>query len=284
MEFPRVYVLGAGNLGLGLALALKAAGRRVLGVWNRGAPRRELAARLLGQTIDGPQFGPALAQADVILVAVADAAIGPVAHALAASGSVVPGAVVAHLSGCLPAAALGPMPGVAQGSMHPLLACPAPERGPELLRRAMYALEGDTAAVAVLDQIVSVLGGRTVRMVAGSKARYHAAAVMASNLVVSLVADAVHEGEEAGFKEASAAYVTMALGALEEMQKAGSVAALTGPVLRGDVDTVRRHLEALSPSARAVYQLLSQSALDIARQRGLSPALLAEMRALLQHP
>ena len=279
---PRLYVVGAGHVGLGLALALKTRGQRLFGVWNRGHAGRQHALEALGQSIDGPPWSANMRAADIVLLAVSDDAIASVAQALHQAGHLLPGMVVGHLSGCLPAAAMGPMPGVAQGSMHPVVACPTAQLAAQALQGAHYTLEGDAAAVAMLTRVVDALQGKAARIASAHKARYHAAAVMASNLMVSLLAQAIDEGEAAGFDAAATAYRDLATGALAEVQRLGPEAALTGPVVRGDVQTVQQHLNVLGPQSREIYRRLSQRALKIAATRGLDAATLARLTALLE--
>jgi predicted short-subunit dehydrogenase-like oxidoreductase (DUF2520 family) len=126
------------------------------------------------------------------------------------------------------------------------------------------------------------------------RALYHAAAVFASNYVVALLGEAVGLLEQSGWsvQEATRGLMPLAEGALANVRKRGPVAALTGPIRRGDAETIRRHLVALAEldarsgrrrSRRRVdlYRMLGQVALEIAQQAGLEPAAAGQTRRAL---
>jgi predicted short-subunit dehydrogenase-like oxidoreductase (DUF2520 family) len=120
------------------------------------------------------------------------------------------------------------------------------------------------------------------------RAVYHAAAVFASNYLVALLAEAVRLLEQSGWteKEAVRGLVPLAEGALANVAKRGPTAALTGPIRRGDAETVRRHLEALAeahsdPRLGHLYRMLGEVALEIAKEAGLEPAAAEQTRRAL---
>lgn len=266
-ERPRVYVVGAGRLGLGLARALRDAGYPSVGIWNRGAAGRRRAARLLGRRADGGELGAALGEAELIFVAVADRAISEVGAILAAQ-KLRPGTIVAHTSGALDARSLGRIQGAKLASFHPVVACAEPSQAAAALRGAVFTIEGDPRALRTLRQVARDLGGRTVVLAPRAKARYHAALVLASNLVVALLEVARREALAAGFAD-ERALAQLACGAVTLVARHGTAAALTGPVRRGDLETLERHLEALSKPAAHMYRSLSFVAVELARRRGL---------------
>ena len=274
----RVFIAGAGRVGLSLAHALPPAGHEVIAVWSRSAPSGA-SPRVSGELAGAPR----LSDAEVVLVCVSDAAVPEIGRALAGA-PLAPGCVVAHTSGALPAAALGAGPFL-RGSLHPLCALPDPPRAAEILRGAVFAVEGDPEALPLLETVATSLGGRPVRLPADQKTRYHAAAVLASNLVVALLDMATAEAKAAGLPDATEALATLAIGALERVRERGIAAALTGPVVRGDAATIAAHLTALSPEAAPVYRALSERAVIIARRAGLPEASAAElMRRLVGTP
>jgi predicted short-subunit dehydrogenase-like oxidoreductase (DUF2520 family) len=119
----------------------------------------------------------------------------------------------------------------------------------------------------------------------GAKARYHAAAVFASNFPMVLLATAMRLLTSAGVPEDAArgALGTLLVSAAENASAMGPSAALTGPVVRGDVDTVRAHLDALG-DVRAILELyrgLSREALSLAAEAGTDSARLEEVRRAL---
>jgi len=156
---------------------------------------------------------------------------------------------------------------------------PAPESDP--LAQAAFAIEGETAAIAVLDQIAQALGGRRFVLTAAAKPAYHAACVMAANFTVGLLADAIAAALAAGVPEPQRLLTDLTLGAVRRVADLGPLSALTGPVLRGDVDTVRRHLAALDAEAGKVYRAVSLRLVALARGRGLPSTVAAQLEKAL---
>ena len=276
---PTSFFCGMGNVGQGLAMALQARGWPVLGAWNRGAARAAQAAQALGVSVQ-QGAAPVVPNCDIVWITVSDDAIAPLGQALAAQG-LPRGAVAVHVSGCLPAAALGPLP-VPCGSLHPLLACPTPERARDALGQgAFFALQGDAAALSILQRVVHALHGEHAVLAAAAKPRYHAAAVLASNLMVALLDLAQAEAHGAGLEQVAPHLARFAQGAVDNAAALGTVHGLTGPALRGDVRTLQAHLSALSPAGQEIYRVLSERALEMATQRGLAPEALAAAQQAL---
>jgi predicted short-subunit dehydrogenase-like oxidoreductase (DUF2520 family) len=277
-----VMIVGAGRLGTSLALALADTPFTVCGVWNRSPGHAAWAASQLGRPVaSGPLLqAPGLTEADLVLVCVNDAAIPALAETLAAA-PLRPTAVVAHTSGCLAAAALAPLSPGRTASIHPLCVCAEPRSGQLALRRALYAIEGEASASLV--PLAEALSGRVARLAQAQKPRYHAAAVLASNLVVALLDHAVNEATAAGLSpdRAQESLVDLAIGALERLRSTDATRALTGPVSRGDVDTVARHLQVLEGATRVTYQHLSRHALRLAARGNLPPQAYALLEAML---
>lgn len=274
------YVVGAGRVGLGLGLALRTAGWHLAGFWNRGASGRERGRHVLGLAADPTLDAAAVARASVVLVCVSDSAVTEIGGRLAAGGGLKPGTLVAHTSGCLAASALGELRTGVRGSLHPIIACVDAQQAARDLVGAAFAIEGEAAALPRLAALVQVLGGRSIALDGAAKPLYHAALVMASNLLVSLLEQARREAARAGFDDFDA-LSALAQGALELVRTHGPQEALTGPIVRGDIVTVTQHLDALCADARSVYRDLSAVALDLAAARELAPPTVAALRALL---
>jgi predicted short-subunit dehydrogenase-like oxidoreductase (DUF2520 family) len=258
-----VGVIGAGRAGLSLGLALARAGHVVRVHGRRAKP----VPPPLTLTTGAP---PAwLREMDVLLLAVPDDAIGEMAAALAAHGRAGAGQVVLHLSGALSKDALQALAasGAALGSLHPLQTLSDPADAPERLKGAVATVEGDRRAVEVASGLARDVGLVPVPIPSDQKPRYHAAAVFASNFLVALASVAQRLFVAAGLPEdvARTALAALMAGALENLRAAGPAGALTGPVARGDVETIRRHLEVLQETDAELYRALSRAALDLAR-------------------
>lgn len=273
-----IGIVGPGRAGVGLALALHAAGHEV---WLYGRRGKDVPPPLRLWWGGIPEW---MARADVVVLAVRDGAIEPAARDLAATAVITARQVVLHLSGMRgiePLLALRPT-GAALGALHPLQAIARPESAPERLRGALAAVTGDPPAVAAAERLARDIGMRPVRLPAEAKPLYHAAAAIASNYLVVLAELTERLLTDAGLPadDARAGLVALMRGTLENVAVEGP-RALTGPIARGDVETVRAHLAALPAEVAAVYRALGREAL---RATPLDAAAAAQLRQLLESP
>lgn len=276
-----MVILGAGRLGQGLALALGQAGREVTLVSRSMHPVAPPLRLYPGSRRE------AVARASIVLLAVPDAAIEPVAVELAGEGGITHGHAVLHLSGLEDRSALHPLvpTGAALGSMHPLQTISDPATAPARLRGAYAGIEGDERALVTAEEIARSLGMIPVRIPAEAKPAYHAGAAFAANYTTALVGVAERLALTAGISPdvARRLYLPLIRGAAANLE-AGPVAALTGPVRRGDVKTVLAHLAALNAEDRHLYLLLAREALRLAVEAGLPAEAARRMAKALGAP
>lgn len=237
MSAVDVRVIGPGRAGSALAAALRDAGWRVDGPLGRDhdPARVTTGARL-------------------VLLAVPDRAVAAVAASLA------PGdAVVAHVAGSLGLDVLAPHRRAA--SLHPLVSLPDADLGARRLVGAWFAVAGDPIA----SEVVAALGGRAVQVADEDRTTYHAAAAVAANHLVALLGQVDRLARSVGVP--LDAYLDLARGALDNVAEVGPAAALTGPVARGDRETVARHLAAIPQDERPAYALVAELAQRLVDER-----------------
>ena len=229
--------------------------------------------------LPGREIGSALlhvdTKPDALFLAVPDRAVSQVAQALAAAET-TPAAVV-HLSGALGLAPLQPLiaRGRQVGSFHPLQSF-AGEQPAAAFKDIVVAIDGSSEALRrELEEIAVALGARAWYVPDEARDLYHAAAVMAANYLVALAAEAVEVLEAAHWsrEEALRGLLPLMTGVLGNLRQTGLPRALTGPIRRGDVETVQRNLRALDalaePGPARAYRILGLAALDLAREDGL---------------
>lgn len=220
-----------------------------------------------------------------LLLAVPDHALSTVSQELALLGQAPAGCAVLHLSGALSSDVLTPLAarGYAIGSMHPLQAIADPWGGHGRLRGAAYALGGEPAAITTARRLVDALSGTPIVVPPILRPVYHAAACMASNYLVTLLATSVRLMSQIGIEEEEALHALLPLvrGTLDNLEELGVAAALTGPIARGDADTVRLHLARLSAEERSLYCALGLETLRLARAAGLDGQRADELHSLL---
>ncbi len=267
-----------------MARALHAAGYRLDEIVFH-APASQRRARTLARELGAPAVAldNARLDADVIWLCVPDAVIAPCAAAL--SRREWKGKIVLHASGALPSRTLRPLQkrGAAVGSLHPMMTFVRSAR--PSLAGVTFAIEGDLPAVLTARRIASALGGRVVQIKAAAKPLYHAFGAFTSPLLIAVLAAAEQVARAAGIGQEDARLAARPIleQTLSNYLAHGPSAAFSGPLVRGDVDTVRRHLRALRrlPEIRAAYLALVRSALrtlPIKNKKALT-ALLAETRS-----
>ncbi|HEX3233251.1 MAG TPA: Rossmann-like and DUF2520 domain-containing protein [Gemmatimonadales bacterium] len=278
MERQHVVIIGAGRMGQGLALALSAAGADVA-LFSRRS--RSLVPPLALHP--GPRAGQVRA-AELVLLATPDDVIPHAAAELADEGAVGRPQVVLHLSGLLDRRALRSLDatGAALGSFHPLQTIVEPSTAARRLAGCYAGIEGDARALAAGTRLAGDLRMHPVVLATDRKAGYHAGAVFAANYTVVLAGIAEHLAREAGVPPeiAGRLYLPLMRGAVSNLDL-GPVAALTGPIRRGDLGTIRAHLAALPPADRQLYRGLGVAALRLARQAGLDAASARKVEQIL---
>lgn len=286
-HLPHIALIGWGRVGSVLGRALHAAQYPLVAVASRNPAKAEAAARLL----DAHPAPPAAAarQTDLVLLAVPDAVLPVLAQDLAAASAWRTGQYVVHTSGALPASALQPAAdhGAVIGSFHPLAAFADPNA--TLPLGITFGIEAPAPLQNVLVDMARALGGYPLPLTAAQKPVYHAAAVLASNYTVTLAALASQLFDQLGVAptDALCALVPLMRTTLGNLEQLGLPDALTGPLVRGDVETVQRHLEALdqtAPHVATVYRCLGQATWPLAQQRGLDPASTSAFQDLLTLP
>jgi predicted short-subunit dehydrogenase-like oxidoreductase (DUF2520 family) len=179
------------------------------------------------------------------------------------------GQIVAHTAGSLSSEALDPLPsiGVHTLSLHPLQTVAAPADGPVLMKGITFTLEGDAQAAAQVSEWVRAFGGHPVTLSRELRPQYHAAAVLASNALIALASAAT---QVCGLENGLEALLPLMKGAMANLERLGLPDALTGPIERGDVGTVQKHLHALEKygTVQRVYCALGLITADVALQKG----------------
>jgi predicted short-subunit dehydrogenase-like oxidoreductase (DUF2520 family) len=284
-EAPLVGIIGAGAVGTALGAALHRAGWPVVAVASRDAARRERFRSLVPGARAFAEAPAILDEVELIVLAVPDDVIEQLAGELRLYG----GQALVHTSGVLGAEVLEPAraAGTQIGAFHPLIAFADTERAIAAFHGATIAVEGDAQLITHLADMAEALGATAVRLEPGTKAAYHAAAVLAAGGFVALL-DAIAElGRAAGLDEqgALAVYGALIEQTLGNARALGIRAALTGPMTRGDVGTLARHLDALARLAPAVlplYRAAADREIALATERGsLAPEAAESMRRLL---
>jgi predicted short-subunit dehydrogenase-like oxidoreductase (DUF2520 family) len=263
--------IGTGTVGTALALGLSAKGYQVVAVSSRtGVSSTRLAEQLKG--CKDLTTNQAVADAaDLVFITTPDAAIPQVASEVRWRE----GQRVVHCSGADSTETLEPARklGATVGAFHPLQTFASVKQAIDNLPGSTFAIEAGEPLRATLKKMAADLGGHSIELQASDKVIYHAAAVIASNYLVTLVKLSTDLWQTFGVsrEEATHALIPLLRGTLNNIENVGLPNCLTGPVARGDSGTVRKHLVALERNAPAVlptYRELGRQTIPVAVAKG----------------
>lgn len=265
---PTITIVGAGNLAHALAPALRRAGYRIAEIVSRGANESRRRAQTLARRVHARATASEEASwnADVVWLCVTDDAIAQTARALAASAD-WQGKIALHSSGALTSDQLSPLQrrGAAVGSVHPMMTFV--RNGGTGLKGVAFALEGDAKAIRLGRRVAQDLGGVPFRISKENKVLYHAMGSFSSPMIVAVLALAERIATAAGIPRGKvpAAMRPILVKTFENYLRNGAAAAFSGPINRGDVETIRKHLAELQkvPFAQEVYTALGRAAVDM---------------------
>ena len=271
---PTIAIVGAGSLATFLAVALNDAGFTVNEILARDSPRSLRKARSLAAKVgaQGVTAHSAALDATLLWFCVPDREIRRAASALAdhlVARALVHQKAIArcalHSSGALSSGELNPLhtAGAAVASAHPLMTFVAGAH--PSLTGVPFAIEGDDEATRVARRIVRELGGESFSLPAARKAAYHAWATMTSPLLLAFLVTLEEAAHAAGLTRQDARRKSLPIiqQTLANYSRLGPAQSFSGPLVRGDAETVARHLAVLKkhPGAREVYVALARAAL-----------------------
>lgn len=264
----RVLLVGAGRVGTAVTLLLARRGFLVVGVASRTAASARRAADLLG----APAFDLGeLPPAELVVVGAVDAGIAPLAERVAASAAA--DAVVLHLSGASGAAPLQAVidAGGTAWALHPVQACPDVHTAVERLPGSAWGVTAAADLERAMNFVRRELDGRPVAVREEVRPLWHAASVMTSNGISALMAFGEQLLASIGVGDDEDVLGPLAAGTVANARAGGGGSAtLTGPIVRGEVETVAKHLRALAPAPELAerYRRVALMILDAADAGG----------------
>ncbi len=281
----KIGFIGAGTVGTALAIRLSSRGYRVVAV----ASRTFASAEKLAQSVKGcralPDAQAVADAADLVFITTPDGAIPQVAAQVKWHA----GQSVVHCSGADSTGTLQPAKdrGALGGGFHPLQTFAGVKEAIDNLPGSTFALEAEEPLLTTLKEMAGALDGHWIELKASDKVVYHAAAVLACNYLVTLVklATDLWQTYDVDTPEATRALMPLLKGTLNNIENIGIPNCLTGPIARGDIGTVRKHLaalEAVAPSIVSTYCELGLQTVPIALGKGkIDEARAEELRGVL---
>lgn len=282
----KVGFIGAGTVGTALAVSLSQKGYKVLAVSSRSLASAQKLAQLVPDC-QVCQTAQGVADAtELVFITTPDDVISKVASEIKWHK----GQDVIHCSGAHSIDILEPVRqlGANVGSFHPLQTFASVNEAINNLPGSTFALEAEEPLLSRLKELASVLNGRWVELKPGDKVLYHTAAVFVSNYLVTLVKLALDlwQGFGVPTKEATESLLPLLKGTMNNIENIGLPDCLTGPIARGDLSTISKHLNALkskNPSLFTTYKDLGLQTIPVALAKGkIDTDRAKELKALLK--
>ncbi|MBN2240916.1 MAG: DUF2520 domain-containing protein [Dehalococcoidales bacterium] len=280
--------IGAGKVGTALAAKLSAGGYEVTSVYSRSPESAEqFASRIPGCRIVN-SYQAVADRSDIIFITTPDDAIGKTVRKIEWSE----GKSVVHCSGADSTAVLEPAKaaGAQTGAFHPLQTFAGVNEAIENLPGSTFAIEAEEPLLTELKKMATVLECRYIQLDAEDKVVYHAAAVMACNYLVTLIKQATDLWKtfDIPTQQATQALLPLIKGTIHNIETVGIPDCLTGPIARGDIGTIRKHIEALektAPDVLSTYLEMGVKTVPVALDKGkISENKAEEMAEILQQP
>lgn len=273
-EIKECRLIGAGRLGKALSIAMTGAGYRFVWVGSKKKSDAGKLAKIIGCDKFGEGFGVSAERSELIIIAVPDGQISEVSLNAVSSGIISNASVVLHASG-----AFGPeilsecsKAGASVAAYHPCQTFTQTSEPSAVFKNIVFDMEGDDFACEVGETIACSLGAETIRLDKEARIILHTASAILSNYTVALYGAAEDLLESAGINTVNALKILnpLLLSTAANIAGLGAASALTGPVSRGDLSTVEKHLEALKDHDGLygeIYSVLGKMALKIAREK-----------------
>jgi predicted short-subunit dehydrogenase-like oxidoreductase (DUF2520 family) len=281
-------IIGTGMVGTAIGFLLKKSGYKVNSICDKSSVALKRAIPYTGgKAFLRPQG--ALQEVDCVLITTPDDTISSACKEIALSPS-LKGKLVFHMSGAGGLDLLEPAKkaGAFVASIHPLQSFSSIDQAIKNIPGSYFGITADKKALFPAKNIIRNLGGIPIVISPDQKPLYHAAACFASNYLVCLmnVVESIYKSIGFNEKEARKAYLPLVYGSLNNIEKSGSIASLTGPIARGDCGTLEKHLTAINeklPHYSSLYSSLGLTTIELARKKGtLNASKTKKMTAILK--
>jgi predicted short-subunit dehydrogenase-like oxidoreductase (DUF2520 family) len=272
---PKLVIVGCGTVGTAMAKLLSDSGYQISGVVTSRLETARTSAEATGADHYSERPWELTLGGEVVFITTPDDMIAPVCREIAEHEGFRENMVVLHCSGALSSEILEPArdSGASVATLHPLQSFASIDQAIRLVPDSFCAVEGEEKALPIVRQIVEDIGGILLEITSENKTLYHAAAVVASNYLVTLMGLAIELNKSAGLAtdESFSALLPLIKGTLSNVRLKGIPDALTGPIARGDVATLTAHLEAMErdvPEYLSLYRCLGLFTVEIAKEKG----------------
>jgi predicted short-subunit dehydrogenase-like oxidoreductase (DUF2520 family) len=289
-KLPTLAIIGPGNVGTSIGILASRAGYPVVAVAGRRKESTATAAQRIGKDVRVCNTAEAAKSAQIVLLCLPDDVIEGVCKKLAQQDRFIEGAIVAHCSGALSSDILSAARCYCKcsvASMHPMQTFPTVDAAIKTMKGTYCFYEGDEGATPVIERFAKNIGWKPIRITSTSKTLCHAAATTACNYFIALMDSAIVLAENAGIDRTTAwsALKPLLISTINNITRMGTTDSLTGPIARGDVKTISRHLQdlvSMGEPLASVYRTMGLYTVEMAiRKESITAAKAAEIKDLL---
>ena len=263
-----IGIIGAGKVGVSVGRYLKDNNIQIAGFYDIDCDNAAFAAQFTN-TDCFSDLEKLVIMSDTLFITTPDNVIGSVWDCIIKNNMSVQNKIVCHFSGALSSDVFtdSQSTGASVCSIHPMLAFSDKLTSYRIPANTFFALEGDETAVSAVKSLFESLGNTVCRIDKSKKSLYHTAASVLSNELVALIDMGYSLLEQCGFSrdEAVGATQNLVSGNVKSVLENGCVNALTGPVERNDLQTVKKHVDSLEGEDRQIYILLAKHLVNLAK-------------------
>jgi predicted short-subunit dehydrogenase-like oxidoreductase (DUF2520 family) len=265
--------IGAGKVGTALGIYLKEKGFELSGYYSRSKDSCVQAA-IRTQSNYYSTLKPLVEASDILFITTSDDQIESVAKQLCEECCLKPGQLIIHTSGALPSTVLNVVKafGCFTYSMHPLQAFADVDKSVSDLSNTYFCIEGDEEKISILEELLHTCKNAYFKVRPEQKILYHASACMLSNYLVTLIHNSLKLLDDIQLDNSTAfkAMLPLVNSTIQNVLELGTKDALTGPISRGDIDTVKKQFEAISSTSNEQLALFSCMAKETLKLAALS--------------
>ncbi len=274
-ESAKISFIGAGKVGISVAYLLKKSGYNIIGISSRSISSAQKASDFIGGATYTNDILMFVEDADIVFITTNDDAIKLVVEKILENCQIKKGQIFIHTSGSVSSKVFSPLEelGAYGLSIHPLQTIANPSEGIRNISGSLFAIDGNEKAFDIARKIVAALDGVPFIIESEKKSLYHLSAVVACNYFVTLMDLGTNLMKLVNIDEklATEGLIKLVKGTLNNIEKLGTVDALTGPISRGDIETIKDHIKAIrkySPHTMLLYKVLGQYTTDLAIKKG----------------
>lgn len=264
----KIGFIGGGKVGFSLGKYLKENNFDVVGYFSKNVDSIKGAANFTN-TKEFYSLGEILSESDILFITTTDSEIESVWENLKKLS--IKNKIICHCSGALSSEIFKGRENynVFGYSVHPLFPIKDKYESYKSLKEAVFTVGGDETYINIIISMFSSIGNKVKEIKKEDKIKYHKSAVLVSNLVLALISIGVEELESCGFNsdEALDSLYPLIKNNIKNIKEKGLYEALTGPVERGDLETVKKHLEDSTGENKEIYKLLSKKLLEIGKKK-----------------